>query len=245
MLQETGKKGFWKNTPQDVKYLILILVGFMFLIFDQHIVCSWLNGIYPAYSESSGINTEFQLYTLNYLFGLSYNVYEYSIGELAYNIRIDVFSDFIGYILITMGLLKMAKKTKIFNVAAMTSIGAIILYVATRLLPFMFNGAQLCYMCFWLIIAQMGLDICIGYMFVYGVCDLLSGYQYVRDRRAIGISWFASVVLNITVMLVMWMAPMMNGALLTFYNIFDLAVNLLFFWFVFRVRDYILGYKQS
>lgn len=59
--------------------------------FDQHIVCSWLNGIYPAYSESSGINTEFQLYTLNYLFGLSYNVYEYSIGELAYNIRIDVF----------------------------------------------------------------------------------------------------------------------------------------------------------
>ena len=82
MLQETGKKGFWKNTPQDVKYLILILVGFMFLIFDQHIVCSWLNGIYPAYSESSGINTEFQLYTLNYLFGLSYNVYEYSIGEL-------------------------------------------------------------------------------------------------------------------------------------------------------------------
>ena len=135
MLQETEKKGFWKNTPQNVKYLILILVGFMFLIFDQHIVCSWLNGIYPAYSESSGINTEFQLYTLNYLFGLSYNVYEYSIGELAYNIRIDVFSDFIGYILITMGLLKLAKKTKIFNVAAMTSIGAIILYVATRLLP--------------------------------------------------------------------------------------------------------------
>lgn len=38
MLQETEKKGFWKNTPQNVKYLILILVGFMFLIFDQHIV---------------------------------------------------------------------------------------------------------------------------------------------------------------------------------------------------------------
>ena len=127
----------------------------------------------------------------------------------------------------------------------MTSMFSIILYVVIRLLPFIFNGEQLSYLCFWLVIAQFGLDICIGYMFVYGICDLLQGYQYVRDRKAIGISWFVTVIVNAAVLLLSWLSAVINPALLTFYNMFDLAVNLLFFYFVFRIRDYIFGYRKA
>lgn len=245
MSDMTKKTGFFSSMANDTKLLMMILIGFMFLIFDQHVTCSWLNGIYPAFEQASGINAEFQLYTLNYLFGMDYHIYEYSIGELSYNLRVDIFPDLIGYILIAFGLLKLAGRTKIFHIAAVTCAGAIILYIATRLLPFIFNGQQLSYMCFWLIIAQAGIEICIGYLFIFGVFDLIPGYQYARDRKAIGISWLASVILNITVIVTGWLAPVLNPALITFYNIFDLSVNLLFFYLVFRVRDYILGYRQS
>lgn len=239
------KTGFWGSMADDTKYLMIVLVGFMFLIFDQHIVCGWLNGIYPAFQQSADINEAFQLYTLNYLFGMKANVYEYSIGEIAYNIKVDIFSDLIGYMLIAAGLKKLSKRTKIFNIAVMTAVAAIVLYIGVRLLPFVFNGEQLSYICFWLIIAQFGIEICIGYMFVYGICDLLSGYQYVRDRRAIVIAWFATIVLNAVVLVLSWMSWFLNPAFYTFYNIFDLAVNLLFFYFIFRDREYILGYKKA
>lgn len=245
MSELKNKTGFLKNTESEIKFLTLVLLGFMLLIFDQHVTCSWLNGIYPAFRQSYAINEEFQLYTLNYIFGMSANFYEYSIGEIAWNLKVDIFPDLLGYILITVGLLKLSKRTKIFNMSAVTSVGAIVLYAIIRILPFFFNGAQLSYICFALIIAQFGLEVCISYMFVYGVCDLLSGYQYARDRRAIGISWFVSIVVNVIVLVLGWMSMVMSPALLTFYNMFDLTVNILYFYFIFRNRAYILGFKQA
>lgn len=244
-MSEEKKASFWNSMNGDIKFLMIILIGFMFLIFDQHIVCSWLNGIYPPFQQSSAINEEFQLFTMNYLFGMKANVYEKSIGEIAYNIKVDIFSDLIGYVLITIGLKKLSKRTKVFNIGVVTSLAAIVLYIITRLLPFLFNGEQLSYICFFLIIAQFGIEVCIGYMFIYGLCDLLSGYQYVRDRRAIVISWFATVVLNAVVMILAWMSWFLNPAFYTIYNMLDLAVNLIFFYFVFRNREYYFGYKKA
>lgn len=245
------KTGFWKNIPRDKKFLMIVLAGFMLLIFDQHITCQWLNGIYPSFQQYSGLTSdEFQLYTLNYLFGMKANIYSYAegpkaIGEMAYNIKIDIFPDLLGYILIAVGLKKLSGKTKIFNIAVMTSGIAILLYMGIRVLPFIFNGQQLSHICFWGIIAQFGIEVCIGYMFVYGLCDLLSGYQYVRDRKAIVLSWFTTVILNAVVTMLTWMSWFLNPMFYTFYNMFDLAVNLLFFYFIFKNRDYILGYKKA
>ncbi len=245
------KTGFWKNIPRDKKFLMIVLAGFMLLIFDQHITCPWLNGIYPSFQQYSGLTSdEFQLYTLNYLFGMKANIYSYAegpkaIGEMAYNIKIDIFPDLLGYILIAVGLKKLSGKTKIFNIAVMTSGIAILLYMGIRVLPFIFNGQQLSHICFWGIIAQFGIEVCIGYMFVYGLCDLLSGYQYVRDRKAIVLSWFTTVILNAVVTMLTWMSWFLNPMFYTFYNMLDLAVNLLFFYFIFKNRDYILGYKKA
>ena len=245
------KTGFWKGIPRDKKFLMIVLAGFMLLIFDQHITCPWLNGIYPSFRQYTGLTSdEFQLYTLNYLFGMKANIYSYAegpkgIGEMAYNIKIDIFPDLLGYILIAIGLKKLSGKTRIFNIAVMTSGIAILLYIGTRVLPFIFNGQQLSHLCFWAIIAQFGIEVCIGYMFVYGLCDLLSGYQYVRDRKAIVLSWFTTVILNAVVTILTWMSWFLNPMFYTFYNMFDLAVNLLFFYFIFKNRDYILGYKKA
>lgn len=245
MGKEENKVVFWKDTSTDRKFLMLVLLGFLFVAFDQHVICSWLNGIFPVFDQSAKINPEFQLYTLNYIYGMKANIYEYTIGEISYNLKVDVFSDLLGYIMIAIGLIKLSGKTKIFNISVMTSVIAIILYMGIRVLPFVLNGEVLSYVCFWLAIAQFGIDICIGYMFVYGICDLLSGYQYVRDRKAIVIAWFATIILNGTVMVLYWMSPVINGVLMTFYNIFDLGVNLLFVYFVLKNREYILGEKTA
>lgn len=56
MLQETGKKGFWKNTPQDVKYLILFrqlqqshgnqdITDEIRKNIDSYIVCQFPDGV--------------------------------------------------------------------------------------------------------------------------------------------------------------------------------------------------------
>lgn len=245
------KTGFWKSIPSDKKFLMIVLAGFMLLIFDQHVTCSWLNGIYPAFQQYTGLTSdEFQLYTLNYLFGMKANIYTYTegpkgIGEMAYNIKIDIFPDLLGYLLIALGLKKLSGKTKIFNIAVMTCGIAILLYIGTRLLPFIFNGQQLSHICFWAIIAQFGIEVCIGYMFVYGLCDLLSGYQYVRDRKAIVLAWFTTVILNAVIVILTWMSWFLHPMFYTFYNMLDLAINLLFFYFIFKDRDYILGYKKA
>jgi hypothetical protein len=213
------------------------------VVFDQHIVCNWLNGVYPKFVESTKIHAEFQWYTLNYFFGMHANVYEFTIGELSYRIKVDVFSDLLGYFMMFIGLIRLSKKTKIFNISAATCVLAILLYIGIRFLPFFLNGQILSYACFWLAIAQYGIDICIGYMFVYGLCDLLPGYQYVRDRKAIVISWFATIILNGVVMILYWLSPVINGILITVYNILDLGINILFVYFVLRIREYILGDK--
>lgn len=238
-------KNFWKELRSESGALMIAVIGFMLLVFDQHVSCSFLNGIYPKFQESYDISAQFQLYTLNYIFGMSANIYEYTIGEIAYSLRVDVFSDLLGYILITIGMMKMSKKNKIFNLASMTSIFAIIIYIGTRMTPFFLNGEILSYVVFWLIIAQCGVEICVGYLFVYAICDMLPGYQHVRDRKAIGISWFVTVVLSIVVMILHWLSPTpyMSHLLVNFYDILLLAVTILYFYFVLRNKDYIFGYK--
>lgn len=236
----------WKNTNTDIKFLILILVGFMIVVFDQHIDCHWLSGIYPPYQQAyKDMNDEFQLYTLNYIFGMHANIYEYSIGEITYRLKVDIFSDLIGYLLMAIGLFRLSHKTKIFSISGMTAMLAAALYIVTRLLPFVFNGAQLTYICFFLIIAQYGLEVCIGYMFIYGIFDLLAGYQYSRDRRAIGLSWFSTIIVNLVLIIIGWMSMMLNPVLITFYNMLDLALNLMFVYFVYKNREYILGLKKA
>ncbi len=238
-------QGFWKEMKSDTRYLILVLIGILLTAFDQHIVCSFLNGIYPAFVQSADINEAFQFYTMNDIFGMKANIYQYSIGEITYNLKVDIFPDLAGYLLIAFGLFKLSKKTKIYNLSATTAVIACVLYVCVRLLPFVFNGQQLVYICFMLIIAQFGMEICITYMFMYGTCQLLPGYAFAQSRRAIGISWFVTIILNTVILVISWMAVMLNPIFLTVYNMLDLGVNLLFVYFVFKDRDYILGYKKA
>ncbi len=237
---------FCKELKSESGALLITVLGFLLLVFDQRIYCGFLNGIFPAYQQTYEIGAEFQLYTLNYIFGMAANIYEYSIGEISYAIRVDVFSDLLGYVLLFVGMKKMAKKNKVFNLGVMTVMFAVLIYAFTRVTPFFLNGEILTFVTFWLIIAQCGVDICVGYLFVYGVCDLLPGYQHMRDRKAIGISWFVTVILNIVVVFLHWLSPTayLPHLLVNFYDMLLLAISALYFYFVLRNRDYIFGYKK-
>lgn len=239
-------KGFFNELKSESGALLITVIGFLLLVFDSRIPCGFLNGLFPAYEQTYEMSAQFQLYTLNYIFGMSANIYEYSIGEIGYALRVDVFSDLIGYILIMIGTMKMAKKNKIFNLAATTSMFAIVLYAVIRLMPMMFNGKILTSITFWMIVAQCGMEICVGYLFVYGICDMLPGYQHVRDRKAIGISWLVTVILNIVVVFVHWLSPSpyMSQFVVNVYDMLLLGITILYFYFVLRNRDYIYGYKK-
>lgn len=239
-------KEFFKELKSESGALLITIIGFLLLVFDSRIPCGFLNGLFPAYQESYEMSVQYQLYTLNYMYGMSANIYEYTIGELAYGIRVDIFSDLIGYLLIIFGTMKMGKMNKIFKLTAGTSMFAIVLYVVTRLMPMVFNGQILTSITFWMIIAQCGVEICVGYLFVYGICDMLPGYQHVRDRKAIGISWFVTVILNIVVVFIHWLSPSpyMSQLVVNIYDILLLGITFLYFYFVLRNRDYIYGYKK-
>lgn len=234
-----------KNISREKWLLLLVIIGFFLVMFDQNISLGRINP-YPAYETDSSYNLEFQVYSLNYNYGAGCEYEQLNLaykGDIYYQLTLDIFPDLLGFVILAIFLKKMSKFSKLFGIASVMSWLAILLYGVVHFMPFVFNGMVLSYMSFWLAIATFGIEAIIGYVFICGVCDTLSGYEHRTSRKAITIAWFGSVVLNAVVCVIKWIA-VINPALLVVYEIIQLGVNLLFYFFVIRESDFIVKEKE-
>ena len=233
-----------KNISKNKKILIIVLIGFFMIMFDQNISLGRINP-YPAYKTDSGYNLQFQVYSLNYTYGAGCGVDEegFYTGDVFYQLTFDVIPDVIGFIILAVFLKKMSKLSRLFGLSSIMAWIAVAMYGFIHLMPFFFNGMTLSYLTFWTAIAMFGIEAVVGYVFVCGVCDTLSGYEHKRSRTAVMISWFSSVVLSAIVCILRWVAAIGPGLLVS-YEIIQLAVHLLLYYFVYRDADYIVKEKQ-
>lgn len=230
-----------KNISKNKWTLILVIVGFFMLMFDQNISLGGLS-IYPEYQTSGAYSLEFQLYSLNYVYGAWCEIDEIFVGDIMYQLTIDIVPDVIGFLLLAIGLKKMTGFSRLFGIASAMSWFAVLFYAFIRVMPFIFNGMPLSYMCFWLSIAMYGIEVIIGYIFVCGVCDTLSGFEHRQSRKAIVICWFAMVVLLAVVCVLRWIAVISPGLVVT-YQMILLGVSMLFYYFIYRDSDFIVKDK--
>lgn len=231
-----------KNISKEKRILLWVIIGFFFIMFDQNISLGKINP-YPQYKTDIAHNLEFQVYSLNYSYGADCEMDEYYTGDVYYKLTFDIIPDVVGFIILGIFLKKLSKYSRIFGVASVTSWVAVALYSIIHLMPFVFNGMVLSYMCFWLSIAMFGVEVVAGYVFISGVCDALSGYEHRSSRKAIVISWFGSMVLAAVVCVLRWIA-VINPALLVTYEMLQLAISLLFFYFVIKESDFIVKEKS-
>lgn len=230
-----------KNISKEKWLLLWVIIGFFVVMFDQGISLGGINP-YPAYETDAGYNLEFQVYSLNYTYGAGCQMDEYYIGDVYYQLTMDIVPDIVGFIILAVFLKKMSKYSRLFSIASVMSWFAVAMYTFIHLMPFLFNGIVLSYMCFWLAIAMYGVEVIIGYVFVCGICDTLQGYEHRSSRKAIAIAWFATAVLSAIVCILRWIA-LISPALLIVYEILLLAVSILYYYFIIRESDFVVKEK--
>ena len=234
----------FKNISRDKWLLVLAIIGFFMIMFDQNISLGRLNP-YPAYKTDSGYSLEFQVYSLNYMYGAGCETSAVDgmfMGDVYYQLTLDVVPDLLGFVILAVFLKKMGKFSKLFPIASIMSWFGAGLYAFIHLMPFFLNGMSLTYMSFWLAIAMYGTEVIVGYVFVCGICDTLSGFEHRAARRAISIAWFGTAVLSAVLCVLRWIA-IISSALLVVYEILLIGISALYYYFIMRESDFIVKEK--
>lgn len=245
------------------KYLIMLAIGFILIALDFHVY----TGIsYPnQYANSKNVIGEVQYYTLASTYGArcTYKMVDAGSSEdetsatestavasqyvkvidkvFFKNIRIDIFNDFVGFLLIGFACLKLGKARHKFRLAAMCAAFGFILNGILALLPFIFNGLLLC-----------NVTLAIG--FTYLACNLITIFIFVnalmsmcgdvccRDERKWGKTcWFITFVLQILTTFIFWLGAdlKMLYNLGWFFEIVLVFVIIIFWAIMRRTEDYI------
>lgn len=233
-----------KNISRDKWLLVWVIIGFFIIMFDQNISLGRINP-YPAYKTDAGYSLEFQVYSLNYMYGAGCETSDVDgmfMGDVYYQLTFDVVPDLLGFVILAVFLKKMAKFSRLFSIAAVMSWFGVGLYAFIHLMPFFLNGMSLTYMSFWLAIAMYGTEVITGYVFICGICDTLSGFEHRTARRSISIAWFGTAVLSAVLCVLRWIS-IISPALLVIYEILLIGVSALYYYFIMRESDFIVREK--
>ncbi len=142
----------FKNISRDKWLLVWVIIGFFIIMFDQNISLGRINP-YPSYKTDDGYSLEFQVYSLNYMYGAGCETSDVDgmfMGDVYYQLTFDVVPDLLGFVILAVFLKKMAKFSRLFSIASVMSWFGVGLYLFIHLMPFFLNGMALNYMSFWL-----------------------------------------------------------------------------------------------
>lgn len=222
-----------KSYQMANKYLIITLIGFLILLMGRGIGTKL--DVYPTYVHNGEIGPAFQYYTLNTFYGATVDWGTEAIGFTGYRIPIYAVA---GYIMIMLGFDKLKERSRVFTIGKWMAVMALGMNVLLNVLPFLFNGSQLCYIAICIGIACLGLELSVGYFLVCGVCDVLSGISFKMDRTTLGITWFASFVVRIVVFVTTWVQL---ANLTIVYNIILLWLWIFLTYTLLKLKTYITG----
>lgn len=243
-------------------FFILLAVGFIFISLDVDIRTS-LSYPHP-YHNSENVIGEFQYYNISSNYGAkcSYKFIDTSssedntknttttdttkastvtiqtkvIDEVFFdNIHIDIFNDFIGFLLICIACIGLRKNNKFFSFAAICAFCGLLLHIILKALPFIINGLFLCNISMVLGIAYLGSIILTTFLFTRGLFAMCPDVCC-RDERKWGkIAWFISMVLQILVTFIFWIGSDFGalkslGYITEGFLIFDIIV----LWFILK-----------
>lgn len=188
------------------KCVWMFLIGFLLLVIDINIG----TGIaYPTqYKTSDKVTGEFQYNNIasNYNASCTYKLIDTTaenqddatantlMGQHATkvidkvileDIELDLFNDFLGYLLIFIACLGFSKSSSRFRFGVLTSLLGFVLHGVIVALPFVTNGLILTYAAFAVGISYLGAFVLTAYAVSYGIFALSTG-AVCRDERRWG-----------------------------------------------------------
>lgn len=240
-----------KQTKNN-KYFKIILIGFILLLLDVSVK----TGIsYPhSYQYSYKVIGEFQFYTINTIYGATCTTYTQQtkaddgstgtaklVNEVFFDgVRVDILNDLVGFALLAFGMFGLKKINRAFYMGGILSIVSIGMSAVIHILPFMVNGLRLCYIALFLRIALLGLTISVYYMFMCALVHEIQLVSFKTERKALILLWFAMTILQIVILFITWIQL---PTLTMVYNIVLLGVSIFFFYWAWKVKDYVLKEK--
>lgn len=157
------------------------------------------------------------------------------------NIEVDIFSDFIGFLLIFIACFGLKKSSRKFNGAATTSIFAIILHSILFMLPFFANGLVLCNTAMVIGMAYLMCNVTTTFLFVNGLLSMCADICCRDERKWCKIIWYITCILQCLVTFVLWLGSDTKAL----YNLglffeFVLVLFVIIFWIVLhRTYEYL------
>ena len=201
--------------------ILMSVVGFLLIAVDVPVS----TGIsYPSkYENNKDIIGEYQYYAIKTFYGATctmkkldpekdasvadgyYTDAEF-VDDVFYDgIKIDVFNDIIGFLLLAGVCFKLSKYKKLFKPALVFSITSIVLKLLIDLFPFVLNGMPLCNIALGFGIAYTASAIIATFFMTKGYLALIQDSCCRDERLWLNTSWFVSMVLIIMLLLLRWL----------------------------------------
>lgn len=242
-----------QEKKHDKMAIYMLLIGVIIVIMKLTIP---VGIIYPEYQYDSSIIGEPQLYTLNLHYGAEATYLgqtydelseqmkslvlsgDYYMDGLRWSNRIDLFNDFIGYVLMAYACFLLKKRRgRFFRFAGYCAAGSILtkLYIVTA--PFYLTGSRLVWSVLCMGIANFFLMFSVVYFFIAGVCQCLDKVNFRQDRRVLLLLWFVMLIVQMIVGITSWM---MIGSVTFLYNMILFFLLLGFLWKCVRLSEFIV-----
>ncbi len=250
--------------------LFMMIIGFLCIVLDVNLG----TGLhYPnEYENTTATIGEFQYYNIasNYNAYCDYKMMEggFSENDLSQpstqtnvssmakvinhiyykDLQVDLFNDFLGFLLIFIACLSLKKCSRFFSFGAFSAICACTVHGLIVVFPFFLNGIALCYLIFFIGMGYLALSVLTIYFIVLGLFQMCPGVPC-RDERKWGrILWYVIASFQILSTFVFWLGsdlPALHnlGRIIVFTNV----VLVLVFWkVIWRTIDYLeKSYKEA
>lgn len=157
------------------------------------------------------------------------------------NIRIDIVSDLIGFLLIAIACFKLMPAGRKFSFAAMCAICGMLLNVIIFVLPFIFNGLVLCNVTLFVGLSYLAVNLLTVSLFAHGLLEMCKDVCCRDERKWCKTCWFITFILQIMITFIFWLGSdlkMLHNLGYFFEGV--LVIMILIFWrILFRTIEYI------
>lgn len=162
-----------------MKGIITIIIGYILILFDIPIVIK----DYPMYEYSSKLGRIVQENIISNYYG----------GQL----KIDVLSDIIGYLLLMFGAITLIKYSKRSLISVLFNIVTCILSVMTLVVPFYLQSDTLCIMALLLIISTFVCGLLGEYYLFTSIGKITNAKKNAHANNIMMLGWYASILCRV------------------------------------------------
>lgn len=158
-------------------------------------------------------------------------------------VQIDIFNDFVGFLLILIGSILLVRCAKQFKLAILSSISGLIVHGIMFALPFVINGIDLTNASFFIGMIYLAINVVTIYLVTAALLRMIPGPWCRDERKWCKILWFASFAAQCLATFTFWLGSDFKLLFILSWVIYGFTIFIqLSFWYVYmRAKDYIRG----